>query len=490
MYHAFFGLHEAPFNITPNPRFLFRSRSHQEALAYLQRGIVERQGFIAITGEVGTGKTLLCRTLLDHVGDNVRTALIFNSFMSELDLLRSINEDFGIATSGATRKEFIDTLHRFLIQEFSAGRNAVLIIDEAQNLAVPVLEQIRMLSNLETERGKLLQIVFVGQPEFQQQLASPELRQLNQRIALRYHLRPLKRQETEDYIHHRLVVAGSRGNVQFSRGAFTAIFWLSKGIPRAINLLCDRAILAAYVHGTHRINTKHIRQAWLEVQGQEGGRGLRLRWTTPWRKVLTAQSLVLALALTLAGGAWLAFSRPQPLQRLTMASNPGSETPWEGSDAASGHTPLSSGARHLEDGLAATSDDVLWRHSKATGAESSYGEVPPSGLQRKHFQATYHAQAGVPFVFPLPYLADAAQRSPVHVAFEVPDDEPRWLVLDQERLQLSGTAPLTSTDQTYQFQLRAHAEPGVDSRLLVLLTITGSPHRLTSTPQLPSHWSW
>ena len=187
MYRSFFGLHEDPFSITPNPRFLFRSQSHQEALGYLLHGIEERQGFIAITGEVGTGKTLLCRTLLDHVGGNVRTALIFNAFMSELDLLRSINEDFGIAASGATRKELIDTLQGFLIREFSAGRNAVLIIDEAQNLAPPVLEQIRMLSNLETERGKLLQIVFVGQPEFRQQLARADLRQLNQRIALRYH---------------------------------------------------------------------------------------------------------------------------------------------------------------------------------------------------------------------------------------------------------------------------------------------------------------
>ena len=259
MYRSFFGLHEEPFSITPNPRILFHSQSHQEALRYLLHGIAERQGFIAITGEVGTGKTLLCRTLLDQVGGNVRTALIFNAYMSELDLLRSINEDFGIAASGATRKELIDTLQGFLIREFSAGHNAVLIIDEAQNLAPPVLEQIRMLSNLETERGKLLQIVFVGQPEFRQQLARADLRQLNQRIALRYQLRPLNRQDTEDYVHHRLVVAGSGGRVQFSRGALAIIFRLSRGVPRHINLLCDRAMLAAYVHGSQRVNTKHIR---------------------------------------------------------------------------------------------------------------------------------------------------------------------------------------------------------------------------------------
>ena len=420
MYQSFFSLHEDPFSITPNPRFLFRSQSHQEALGYLLHGIEERQGFIAITGEVGTGKTLLCRTLLDHVGGNVRTALIFNSFLSELDLLRSINEDFGIAASGATRKELIDTLQGYLIREFSAGRNAVLIIDEAQNLAPPVLEQIRMLSNLETERGKLLQIVFVGQPEFRQQLARPDLRQLNQRIALRYHLRPLNRQEAGDYIHHRLVVAGSRGRVQFSRGAFTVIFRLSRGVPRKINLLCDRAMLAAYVHGSHRINTKHIRQAWGEVQGQEGGRGFHLTWNSPWRKFLTAQGVALALALTLGGGAWLALYRSQPLERLTLASNTGSETPWDGSDVASGQTPPLSGATHLVDGPSAAPDQALWRHLNEAGPEPSDGKGPPRSLQWNHLQVSYHAEAGVPFVFPLPTLAYPPEERPVQVTLEAP----------------------------------------------------------------------
>lgn len=492
MYRSFFGLHEDPFSITPNPRFLFRSQSHQEALGYLLQGIEERQGFIAITGEVGTGKTLLCRTLLDHVGENVRTALIFNSFMSELDLLRSINEDFGIAPSGATRKELIDTLHGYLIREFAAGRNAVLIIDEAQNLAPPVLEQIRMLSNLETDRGKLLQIVFVGQPELRQQLARPDLRQLNQRIALRYHLRPLNRQETEDYVHHRLVVAGSRGRVQFSRGAFAVIFQLSSGIPRKINLLCDRAMLAAYVHGSHRIKAKDIRQAWVEVEGQDGGRGFHLTWHTPRRKFLTVQGfgLALALALTLGGGAWLAFFRHQPLERLTVASNARSETPWDGSDVASGHTPPLSGATHLVDGPAAAPDHALRSHSNGAGPEPSPAKAPPRSVQWKHLQVSYHAQAGVPFVFPLPTLAYPPEEKPVQVTLEAPGDGPRWLLLDHERLHISGTAPLKATDQTYQLRIRAHAEPGVDSRLLVLLSITGPPNRMTSTPKLPSHWSW
>src|SRR5262245_7976044 len=185
MYCPFFGLQEKPFSITPDPRFLFLSPSHEEALGHLLYGIEERNGFITVTGEVGTGKTLLCRALLERLGPHVRTALIFNSFLSEVELLRSINEDFGLPHGASTRKALIDYLNQYLIGEFSAGRNAVLIIDEAQNLAASVLEQIRMLSNLETERGKLLQIVLVGQPELRQQLARHELRQLNQRIGVR-----------------------------------------------------------------------------------------------------------------------------------------------------------------------------------------------------------------------------------------------------------------------------------------------------------------
>jgi general secretion pathway protein A len=312
MYYAFFGLQETPFSITPDPRFLFLSQSHQEALGHLLYGIEERKGFITITGEVGTGKTLLCRALLNRLGRHVRTALIFNSFMSELDLLRSINEDFGIPPSGATRKDLIDSLNHYLIDEFSAGRNAVLIIDEAQNLAPPVLEQIRMLSNLETERGKLLQIILVGQPELRQQLARPDLRQLNQRVALRYHIQPFNRQETEDYINHRLVVAGSHGIVKFSRRALSAIFQVSQGIPRTINLLSDRAMLAAYVQSSGRIERKHIQQAWRELAGRDQGRTSPSTSVAARQGLLVAQGLVLGLAVILSGVAWFGMSRPKP----------------------------------------------------------------------------------------------------------------------------------------------------------------------------------
>jgi general secretion pathway protein A len=318
MYCRFFGLQEKPFSITPDPRFLFLSPSHQEALGHLLYGIEERKGFITVTGEVGTGKTLLCRALLDRLGDQVRTALIFNSFLSEIELLRSINEDFGIPSSAGTRKELIDHLNQYLLGEFSAGRNAVLIIDEAQNLAPPVLEQIRMLSNLETERGKLLQIVLIGQPELRQQLARPELRQLNQRIALRYHLQPFNRQETEDYINHRLVVAGSHGGVKFSRRALAAIYRLSDGIPRKINLLCDRAMLAAYVHSSELIEHIHVRQASNEIAGQADDASPAGARDGSRQRFLIVQGLVMGLALTVGGGTWLGLNWSKVLDSVVV----------------------------------------------------------------------------------------------------------------------------------------------------------------------------
>jgi general secretion pathway protein A len=400
MYCPFFGLREKPFSITPDPRFLFLSPSHQEALGHLLYGIEERKGFITITGEVGTGKTLLCRALLDRLGLHVRTALIFNSFLLEIELLRSINEDFGIAQDGGTRKELIDHLNQYLIGEFSAGRNAVLIIDEAQNLAPPVLEQIRMLSNLETERGKLLQIVLVGQPELRQQLALPELRQLNQRIALRYHIQPFNRQETEDYITHRLVVAGSHGGVKFSRRALAAIQRLSNGVPRTINLLCDRAMLSAYVAGSHLIAHTHVRQAWNELAGQDSGVFVSLTGHLPRRRFLMVQGLILGLALTVGGGTWLGMNRARLPELWVMAPGRISETSAQASmgpsdDAAkpsedvqlaklpemrpddSPHqAPSQLASDETSDG-SSTSDEAA---ASPTPSITGIGEFPPTGL--------------------------------------------------------------------------------------------------------------
>ncbi|MEE8292362.1 MAG: AAA family ATPase, partial [Candidatus Tectomicrobia bacterium] len=246
-------MREQPFNLTPDPRFLFLSPHHEEALSHLLYGIYERRGFIEITGEVGTGKTILCRSLLERLGETVSTALIFNAYLTEMELLQSILKDFGLTCQEHTRKGYIDTLNQYLLHEFAAGRNAVVIIDEAQNLDYTVLEQLRMLSNLETATGKLLQVVLVGQPELRDKLSTPQMRQLDQRIAVRFHLHSLSRTETRQYILHRMSVAGAANSVIFTPRAWSMIHRHCDGIPRRINLLCDRILMTAYVRDRRRI---------------------------------------------------------------------------------------------------------------------------------------------------------------------------------------------------------------------------------------------
>jgi general secretion pathway protein A len=267
MYLSFFRLKEFPFNLTPDPRFLFMSRSHREAFDHLLYGIHQRHGFVEVVGGIGTGKTTLCRALLEELRGKVPTALIFNTFLSESELLRTINEEFEIDASGTTRKQLVDTLNGFLIDQLARGGNACLIIDECQNLRVPLLEQIRMLSNLETENVKLLQIVLVGQPEFHKMLKSPQLKQLDERINVRSFLGSLDEEDTRAYIEHRLTVAGSRGDIQFTAGATKRIYDYSRGIPRRINMVCDRCLLIAYSRETYRITDKHVKLAVMEIQG-------------------------------------------------------------------------------------------------------------------------------------------------------------------------------------------------------------------------------
>ena len=229
MYESFYGLREKPFNLTPDPRFLYLSKKHKEAFAHLLFGIRNRSGFVEITGEVGTGKTTICRTLLEQVGPEVEIAFIFNPYLSATELLRAINEDFGIKSSAVTKKELIDELNAHLLEQRKQGKNCVLLIDEAQNLSAPVLEQIRLLSNLETNTEKLLQIILVGQPELKEHLTAPEMRQLDQRIAARYHLKPLDSSEIVQYVGHRIMdhylslLKGQPGKTQSPRLPATSI---------------------------------------------------------------------------------------------------------------------------------------------------------------------------------------------------------------------------------------------------------------------------
>jgi general secretion pathway protein A len=269
MYQEYYGLREKPFALTPDAQFLYMSDSHRTAIESLLYGIQEKEGFMVITGDIGTGKTTICRALLDKISKNVKTAVIFNSFLSEEELLESILLDFGFSSKGRTKKERIDALNKLLIYWLSEGKSAVLIIDEAQNLSIPVLEQIRMLSNLETEKEKLLQIILLGQLELDQKLQSSELKQLNQRIAIRHHLLPLSRMETESYIYQRLMVAGSQGSMTFSKSALDEIYKFSKGTPRLINLLCDRALLGGFVEQTYHIDGGIIKKARESLSGEE-----------------------------------------------------------------------------------------------------------------------------------------------------------------------------------------------------------------------------
>lgn len=271
MYKEFYNFREEPFNVTCDPSFFFESSRHSEAFSHLIYGIQQRKGIIVVTGEIGTGKTTLCRTLLTRLSKNIKTALILNPHFSGKQLLELIVKDLGIIGNFKNKLSFHDALNKFLLEQSSQGNNVVLIIDESQNLGVRQLEEIRLLSNLETEKTKLLQIILVGQPELLTKLKLSALRQLNQRVTVRYHLLPLDQSEVHDYIYHRLRIASGCNNkripppVSFTKDAVNAIFFHSKGTPRLINILCDRALLSGYVSETDTITEELVYKCAEEV---------------------------------------------------------------------------------------------------------------------------------------------------------------------------------------------------------------------------------
>ena len=304
MYKDYFALSEAPFSIAPDPRYLYMSGQHQEALAHLLYGVESDGGFVLLTGEVGTGKTTVCRCLLEKLPELCDVAFIYNPKLNEEELLATICAEFGIDLPPGTSsiKVFVDHLNAYLLDAHSRGRKSVLIIDEAQNLSVAVLEQLRLLTNLETNERKLLQIILLGQPELQELLARPELRQVASRIIARYHLRPLSRQEVTAYVNYRIAVAGS-GRKLFAAATLGQIYRLSGGVPRIINLLCDRALLGAYVQGKDRVDKATVAKAAREVFGENSAGGIR------------AYARIIGLAL-LGGGAALAIAYYQHSQTL------------------------------------------------------------------------------------------------------------------------------------------------------------------------------
>ncbi len=312
MYTSFFGLNEKPFSITPDPRYLFMSERHGEALAHLVYGVTEAGGFMQLTGEVGTGKTTLVRTLLQNrLPDNADVAVILNPQLSALEFLETICEELGISgiEEKGSSKALIDALNQYLLAAHAEGRRTIILVDEAQNLARDVLEQVRLLTNLETSKQKLLQIILIGQPELRELLARTDLRQLAQRITGRYHLKPLSRIEAAEYIEHRLRVAGALGEI-FDSAAKREVFRRSQGVPRLINVICDRALLGAYSHESRRVTRTLVRRAAAEISG-EAYTSPFVRWATP--------VMVIAGVTLIIFGAWSLYSAREPAREPIIA---------------------------------------------------------------------------------------------------------------------------------------------------------------------------
>lgn len=271
MYASFYGLSEMPFNITPDPKFLFLSPNHREAILHLKYGVMEKKGFIVLVGEVGCGKTTLCRQFLNelHADASYETALILNPRITESQLLTMILAELGVPADSREHNELVNQVNTVLLERIHAGRNIVLIVDECQNLSFEVLEQLRLLSNLETDKQKLLQIVLIGQPEFKEKLNEQRLRQLRQRVLVSYELKPLNLDQITHYIHHRLTLAGGMGRPVFTSLAVRAISRASGGVPRIVNNLCDKALLAAFVREADEVTFWDVRRAIREYNNMD-----------------------------------------------------------------------------------------------------------------------------------------------------------------------------------------------------------------------------
>ena len=295
MYTDFFNLSAKPFDLLPNPKFLYLSKGHRKALSYLQYGVQERVGFSLLTGEVGSGKTTLLRDIINKISGEMALAMVFNTKVNGHQLIALINDDFGLKTEGKDKVQLLNELNDYLLAENVAGRQAIIIIDEAQNLSEEALEEIRLLSNLEADSFKLVQIILVGQPELKQIIARPSLRQLRQRISISCHLNPLNREEVEEYILHRLSTVGKRDCVNFDEGVFDVIFRFSGGIPRLINLICDYLMLSAFVEETRSIDMDMVNDAVNELSFEEEhkvtGEESEEQNVSPARRIITGSSL-------------------------------------------------------------------------------------------------------------------------------------------------------------------------------------------------------
>jgi general secretion pathway protein A len=317
MYKNFFGFYERPFKLVPNPAYLFLSKSHEEALAHLTYAVIQGEGFMEITGEVGTGKTTLCRAFLEHLDDDTKAAYIFNPNLNSIELLKAINDEFGIPSDADNAKDLIDTLNNFLIKQKKQGKHTILLIDEAQNLTNEVLELLRLLSNLETAKHKLLHIILVGQPELKEKLNSHELRQLKQRISLSCRLIPLSFKDVRNYIQHRINVASRKPGIQFADDAYRAIYNYSQGIPRLINIVCDRALLTAFGLDQKEITQKIVRASIKELNDKNNINKNNYKKRKKIILFLSILSLIVFMMI---------YYRPELLSVNTMLNSPETKT--------------------------------------------------------------------------------------------------------------------------------------------------------------------
>jgi len=459
MYASAFGLEQAPFSIAPDPRYLFMSERHREALAHLLFGLGAGGGFVLLTGEIGTGKTTVCRCFLEQMPENCDVAYVFNPKQSALELLRTINDEFGVrhapAAVGAveTVKDCIDPLNVFLLESHAAGRHAVLVVDEAQNLSVDVLEQLRLLTNLETTERKLLQIVLIGQPELRTLLARPELEQLAQRVVARFHLDALSLPEVEAYVAHRLAVAGWSGPPPFDRRLLRRVHRLTGGVPRRINLLCDRALLGAYAAGARQVDRRMLARAAHEVFDR-GPAPRRAHAPRP-RAAVSAAAVSMAVALAaaaafavwtnrpaadgVAAGAASAVEAVAATPPATPSTNPPStpSPPPPQAEPEIARFPDFDIAEALPV-LPATEDAALRELATAWGVTAPPGGAACTALGREGLQCFRSARAGLdmlrqldrPAVLPLDIAVDQAPRR-VYVVV-------RGLDVDSATLEVDG----------------------------------------------------
>jgi type II secretory pathway predicted ATPase ExeA len=402
MYEQYYGFSEKPFSLTPDPKFLYRSESHANAFELLQYAIARREGFVVVTGDIGTGKTTICRALLEQIDRKTFTALVLNPFLSEEDLLKRILQDFGVMSrdevkagrlAGITKQELIDTLYDFLLGLIPLKANAVLIIDEAQNLPLQVLEQIRILSNLETDKEKLLQIILVGQLNLQTLLRSPELKQLDQRVSIRYELKPLDEETVAAYVAHRLTIAGGSASVQFTAKALEEVYRQSSGIPRIINLICDRALLAGFSMKANRITPEMVQHAAtsLDLAPRVSP---RFAWLKR-RASLAAAAAVVLLASACAVGATAWIYQHFAVDTLQASSRPAAaDVVLPAADRTDEQLPIDAAATVLAASYPAGSDAQIrslsrWLEAAGYRVYSAQVDLGPAGRWQRVLAGTY-----------------------------------------------------------------------------------------------------